>query len=205
MSQKRCNNYLLILECTCSTSRLPTQKLTNTCLIQFWQPRFCFVFVSCNKCERHDFMWATWVCLCASQRVWPACLSLSLTGHVCLHQSAWLKYLPISHLHNNSTDRHTRTHAVYEYKFMQSHYMEVRTISRTQEHLQPLHLWSSPRSPSAHLNIHEHAHTDTQVATQTHANKHKQWWINGNQIVIMGLGETMDTMAKVCQCFPPLL
>lgn len=38
----------------------------------------------------------------------------------------------------------------YEYKFIQSHYMEVRTISRTQEHLQPLHLGGSPRSPPTH-------------------------------------------------------
>lgn len=78
--------------------------------------------------------------------------------------------------------------------------MEVRTISRTQEHLQPLHLCASPKSPPTHLNIHEPKHTDTQVATYTHTRK--QRWINGNQIVIMGLGETMETMAKVCQCFP---
>lgn len=41
-------------------------------------------------------------------------------------------------------------------------------------------------------------HTDTQVATHTH--KYTQV-NNGNDIVIMGLGETIETMAKVCQCF----
>lgn len=54
--------------------------------------------------------------------------------------------------------------------------------------------WNLFGSPSSHWNIHERTHTNT--------HRHgKQRWINGNQIVIMGQGETMETMAKVCQCF----
>lgn len=133
--------------------------------------------------------------------LWPAiCPRLPSSFLVC--PSA---YFTSIHLHNNSTDVHTRVHAVW----IQIYSIPLYGSKNNQPHTRAPATSPSRRltkKPSDSLkctrsHTRTHTGTDTQVATRTN----KQRWINGNQIVIMGLGENNgDNGQGVPMYSPPL-